>query len=84
MTAGRSVDLSDAYPVCSRFGLDLSLRSVDYVAGWGHPQGHDSEAFRVSMAASHDGAASLMDAIEGAEDDAGAQVSAARTSRCIA
>jgi hypothetical protein len=71
LTAGRSVDLSDAYPVCSRFGLDLSLRSIDDVAGWGHPQGHDSEAFRVSMAASHDGAASLMDAIEGAMTDAG-------------
>jgi antirestriction protein ArdC len=25
---------SVAYAVCSRFGLDLSLRSVDYVAGW--------------------------------------------------
>jgi hypothetical protein len=55
---------SVAYAVCSRFGLDLSLRSVDYVAGWGHPQGHDSEAFRLGMAAIHDGAASLIDAIE--------------------
>jgi hypothetical protein len=53
-----------AYAVCSRFGLDPSLRSVDYVAGWGHPQGHDPEAFRVGMAAIHDGAASLNDAIE--------------------
>jgi hypothetical protein len=26
---------SVAYAVCSRFGLDLALRSVDYVAGWG-------------------------------------------------
>src|SRR5688572_16032983 len=25
---------SVAYAVCSRFGLDLSLRSVDDVAGW--------------------------------------------------
>jgi antirestriction protein ArdC len=55
---------SVAYVVCSRFGLDLSLRSVDYVAGWGHPQGHDPEAFRVGMAAIHDGAASVIDAIE--------------------
>src|SRR5215207_1476482 len=57
---------SVAYAVCSRFGLDLSLRSVDYVAGWGHPQGHDPEAFRVGMAAIHDGATSLIDAIEAA------------------
>jgi hypothetical protein len=55
---------SVAYAVCSRFGLDLSLRSVDDVAGWGHPQGHDPEAFRLGMAAIHDGAASLIDAIE--------------------
>ena len=55
---------SVAYAVCSRFGLDLSLRSVDYVAGWGHPQGHDPEAFRLGMAAIHDGAASLIDAFE--------------------
>jgi hypothetical protein len=25
---------SVAYAVCSRFGLDMTLRSVDYVAGW--------------------------------------------------
>ena len=62
---------SVAYAVCSRFGLDLSLRSVDYVAGWGHPQGHDPKAFRVGMAAIHDGAASLIDAIEAAMTDAG-------------
>ena len=55
---------SVAYAVCSRFGLDLSLSSVEYVAGWGHPQGHNPEAFRVGMAAIHDGAASLIDAIE--------------------
>jgi antirestriction protein ArdC len=51
---------SVAYAVCARFGLDLSLRSVDYVAGWLD----DSEAFRLGMAAIHDGAASLIDAIE--------------------
>jgi hypothetical protein len=61
---------SVASAVCSRFGLDLSLRSVDYVAGWGHPQGHDPEAFRVGMAAIHDGAASLIDAIDAAMTDA--------------
>jgi hypothetical protein len=59
------------------FGLDLSLRSVDYVAGWGHPQGHDPEAFRVGMAAIHDGAASLIDAIEAAMTEAGERVLAA-------
>ena len=56
---------SVAYAVCSRFGLDLSLRSVDYVAGWLD----DPEAFRVGMAAIHDGAASLIDAIEAAMTD---------------
>jgi hypothetical protein len=61
-----------AYAVCSQFGLDLSLRSVDDVAGWGHRQGHDPEAFRVGMAAIHDGAASLIDAIEASMTDAGA------------
>jgi hypothetical protein len=71
LRAGRSVDLADASAGCSRFGLDLSLRSGDYVAGWGHPQGHDPEAFRVGMAAIHDGAASLIDAIESAMTDAG-------------
>jgi hypothetical protein len=49
----------------------VSLRSVDDVAGWGHLQGHDPEAFRVGMAAIHDGAASLIDAIEAAMTDAG-------------
>jgi hypothetical protein len=62
---------SVTYAVCSRFGLDLLLRSVDYVAGWGHPPGHDPAAFRVGMAAIHDGAASLIDAIEAAMADAG-------------
>jgi predicted HD phosphohydrolase len=62
---------SVASAVCSRFGLDLSLRSVDDVAGWGHPQGHDPAAFRVSMAAIHDGAASLIDAIKAAMTAAG-------------
>jgi hypothetical protein len=62
---------SVTYAVCSRFGLDLSLRSVDDVAGWEHPQGHDPEAFRMGMAAIHDGAAALIDAIEGAMEDTG-------------
>jgi hypothetical protein len=71
LTAGRRVDLADAYAVCSRVGLDLLLRSVDDVAGWGHRQGHDPEAFRVGMTAIHDGAASMIDAIEAAMADAG-------------
>jgi hypothetical protein len=50
---------SVAYAVCSRFGLDLSLRSVDYVAGW--LEGPDD--FKAGMAAIHDGAASLIEAI---------------------
>ena len=58
---------SVASAVCSRFGLDLSLRSVDYVAGWLD----DPEAFRVGMAAIHDGASSVIDAIEAAMTDAG-------------
>jgi hypothetical protein len=62
---------SIASAVCSRFGLDLTLRSVDDVAGWGHPQGHDPEAFRVGMAAIRDGAASTIDTIEAAITDAG-------------
>ncbi len=57
---------SVAYAVCSRFGLGLSLRSVDYVAGWLD----EPEAFRVGLAAIHDGAASLIDAIEAAMTDA--------------
>ena len=63
---------SVAYAVCSRIDLGMSLRSADYVAGWGHPQGHDPEAFRVGMAAIHDGAASLIDAIEAAMTDTAA------------
>ena len=43
------------------------IRSVEYVAGWLD----DPEAFRVGMAAIHDGAASLIDAIEAAMTDAG-------------
>jgi hypothetical protein len=58
---------SVAYAVCSRFGLDLSLRSVDYVAGWLD----DPAAFRAGMAAIHDAAASLIDAIEAAMTDVG-------------
>ncbi|MCC2628250.1 MAG: hypothetical protein K0S14_1900 [Thermomicrobiales bacterium] len=57
---------SVAYAVCFRFGLDLSLRSVDGVAGWLD----DQEAFRTGMAAIHDSAASLIDAIEAAMTDA--------------
>jgi hypothetical protein len=33
---------SVAFAVCSLFGLDMTLRSVDYVAGWFD----DPEAFR--------------------------------------
>src|SRR5215213_3333927 len=61
---------SVAYAVCSRFGLDLSLRSVDYVAGWLD----DPEAFHLGMAAIHDGAASLIDATEAAMTDAGLEL----------
>jgi hypothetical protein len=59
---------SVAYAVCSRFGIDMALRSVDYVAGWLD----DPEAFRVGMAAIHDGATSLIDVIEAAMTDADA------------
>jgi hypothetical protein len=62
---------SVASAVCSRFGLDMTLRSVDDVAGWGHPQGHDPEAFRMGMAAIHVGAASLIDAFEAVMTGAG-------------
>jgi hypothetical protein len=58
---------SVAYAVCSRFGLDMTLRSVDYVAGWLD----DPEAFRMGMVAIHDGTASLIDAIDAAMSDAG-------------
>ncbi|MCC6792740.1 MAG: hypothetical protein IT336_13695, partial [Thermomicrobiales bacterium] len=51
---------SVAYAVGSRFGLDLALRSTTYVASWLD----DPESFRVGMAAIHDGAAALIDAIE--------------------
>lgn len=50
---------SVAYIVCSQFGLDLSLRSADYVAHWLD----DPAAFRAGMAIIHDAAASLIDAI---------------------
>lgn len=50
---------SVAYIVCSQFGLDLSLRSTDYVAGWID----DPAAIRVGMAVIHDAAASLIDAV---------------------
>jgi len=58
---------SVAYAVCSRFGLDLSLRSVDHVAGWLD----DPEAFCLGMTAIHDGAAVLTDAIETSMTDSG-------------
>ena len=51
---------------CPRFGLDLSLRSVDYVAGWLD----DPDGFKAGMAAIHDGAASLIDSIEALLADA--------------
>jgi hypothetical protein len=41
---GDVVAESVAYAVCFRFGLALSLRSVDDVDGWGHLQGHDPKA----------------------------------------
>jgi hypothetical protein len=43
----------------------VTLRSVDYVAGWLD----DPEAFYVGIAAIHDSAASLIDAIEAAKTD---------------
>ena len=45
----------------------MTLRSVDDVAGWLD----DPEAFRVGMAAIHDGAASRIDAIDAAMTNAG-------------
>jgi antirestriction protein ArdC len=50
---------SVAYIVCSQFGLDLSLRSTDYVAHWID----DPAAFRAGMSVIHDAAASLIDAV---------------------
>jgi hypothetical protein len=61
----------DACAVCCRFVLIITLHSVGYVAGWGHPQGHDPEAFRVGISAIHCGAAYPIDAIEAAMTDAG-------------
>jgi hypothetical protein len=51
---------SVAYAVGSRFGLDLALRSTTYVAS----RLNDPEAFRTGMAAIHDAATALIDAIE--------------------
>lgn len=45
--------------VCTQFGLDLSLRSADYVANWID----DLAAFRAGMAVIHAAAASLIDAV---------------------
>ncbi len=50
---------SVSYIVCSQFGLDLSLRSADYVAHWID----DPAAFRAGMVTIHDAAASLIEAI---------------------
>ena len=58
---GRQVVAGSVVPaVCSRLGLDMALRSVDYVALWLD----DSEAFRAGMAAIHHGASALIDAIK--------------------
>jgi hypothetical protein len=57
-------------PVCTRkrnLVVSPEICSVEYVAGWLD----DPAAFRVGMAAIHDGAASLIDAIEAALTDAG-------------
>jgi antirestriction protein ArdC len=51
---------SVAYAVGARFGLDLALRSTTYVASWLD----DPAAFRAGMAAIHDGAAALIDAVD--------------------
>lgn len=51
---------SVAYAVCSRFGLDLDLRSAHYVATWLD----DPDAFRVGMSAIHGAAAALIDVAE--------------------
>lgn len=45
--------------VCSQVGVDLSLRSADYVAHWID----DPAAIRAGMAVIHDAAASLIDAV---------------------
>jgi hypothetical protein len=60
---------SVAYAVCSRFGLDLSLRSVDYVAGWGTRTAMTWRRSEWAWPPIHDGAASLLDAIEAAMTD---------------
>lgn len=71
--AREAVTESVAYAVCSRFGLGLSLRSAGYVAGW--LDGLDG--FKTGVAAIHDGAASLIDAIEAAMLDTDAPALAA-------
>lgn len=48
-----------AYIVCSQLGLDLSLRSTNYGAGWID----DLSAFRAGMTVIHDAAASLIEAV---------------------
>ena len=60
---------SVAYAVCSQFGLDLSLRSVDYVASWGTRRAMTRRRSEWAWPPIHDGAASLLDAIEAAMTD---------------
>jgi hypothetical protein len=72
-SAGFSRDIREviaesiSFAVCSRFGLDLSLCSAVYVTGWLD----DPDGLKAGMAAIHDGAASLIDAIEALLPEAG-------------
>jgi hypothetical protein len=60
---------SVASAVCARFGPDLDRRSTHYVATWLEDPG----AFKFGMAAIHDGAASLIDALAAASLPAGSR-----------
>ena len=51
---------SVAYAVGTHYGLDLALRSTHYVASWLD----DADAFKAGMAAIHDGAATLIAALD--------------------
>ena len=51
---------SVAYAVGSHFGLDMALRSAHYVASWLD----EPETFKATMSAIHDGAATLVDALD--------------------
>ena len=53
---------SVAYAVGSHFGLDMALRSAHDVASWLD----EPEAFKATMAVIHDGAATLMVALDAA------------------